>query len=328
MANIYYTMITSKHTPPWSTNYTNRFIRTYNEFLKNLKCSIDHAYPNQQVLVIDNTYLNYLQVLQIIDDYECDVVVILSILDPPYTWHYLAEQLESKYPNKIFRYVGNESPDVEITFWFLLCNREFSQYREVDILPTTFEYIFLNYNFKPHDHRVKFIQRMQEQNLLNLGYWTLDQQQHQSMPKAQGLEQNLGDLDIWQRHFLNITSKTLFRMNTEPLLLGEKLFKPIIGLRPFVMNGSPRYYDVVRKLGFDCFEDIWPVANLATELHDLESTMNRSHQTICDIVQDLKQENLPALYVKLLPRLKYNRDLWYNLAAGLDKKYTQELIVF
>ena len=319
-------MIIAKHTPPWPKTLTNRFIRPYTEFLTNLNRSIEHAYPDQNVLLIDNTYLNYQQVAEAVNENHSDVVIILNVLDPPYPWHYLASNLESMFPDKVFRYVGNESPDIEVIFWFLLCNREFTRYKEQEVTPISFDYVFLNYNFKPHEHRVKLIQRMREQNLLDLGYWTLDMQQHQPMARTQGLEQNLGDLNIWQKHFLNITSKTLFRMNREPLIIGEKVFKPILGLRPFVLNGSPRYYEVFKQLGFDCFDDVWPVNDLCTELDTLEATMNRSHQTICDIVKDLSQDNLPALYTKLFPRLKHNRDLWYTIAQRYDKKYTQDLI--
>ena len=317
-------IITTKHIAPWN----DVFFLAYGLLIDNLNRSIEHTYPDQDVLLIDNTYLNQFEVAELVKNNRCNIVVILSVLDPPYTWSTLSTHLQETFPDKIFRYVGNESPDVEVLFWYLLCNREFTRYQDVDVLPRSFEYMFLSYNLKPHEHRVKLVQRLSEQDLLKLGYWTLNDKKYESLRSTAPLAPNLGDLDIWQKHFLNIVSMTVFRMNTEPLMVCEKVFKPIIGLRPFVINGSPRYYNVLRQHGFDCFEDIWPVADLCTELDSLEATMNRSHQIICDIVKDLSKDNLSTLYQKLLSRLQYNRDLWYQLASKYDKQYTQELIKF
>ena len=312
--------------PPWNKNNPNKFYQCYTQVVDNIQNGLIKRYSNQKILLIDNTYLDVDQVSQIITNNNCDINVVISLLDPPYTWHYLIETLGDRFPNKQFRYIGNESPDMHLLFWFILCYNEFEKYQDQEVLPTEFKHVFLNYNFMPHDHRVAFINKLRERDLLKLGYWSLGQENH--VISSAGREQNLGNLDLWRGHFLNIVSKTCFRPWSEPLILGEKVLKPIIGLRPFILNGSPRYYQEFQKLGFDCFEDLWPVAEMCKECATVEETMAKNHNIICDVIQELSTIDLNHLYKKLLPRLYENRNTFYTVAKNLKEKFYDNVIEF
>jgi hypothetical protein len=52
---------------------------------------------------------------------------------------------------------------------------------------------------------------------------------------------SLGNLDIWQQHFLNVVGETEF-MHWDNMFISEKTWKPILGLRPFVINGQTKIY--------------------------------------------------------------------------------------
>jgi hypothetical protein len=72
-------IITTKHIAPWGDV---QFL-AYGLLLENLYPSIEHTYPGQDVLLIDNTYLNQFEVAELVKNNRCNIVVILSVLDPP-----------------------------------------------------------------------------------------------------------------------------------------------------------------------------------------------------------------------------------------------------
>ena len=77
-------------------------------------------------------------------------------------------------------------------------------------------------------------------------------------------------------------------------------------MRPFIINGSPKNYQELERMGFDPFKDLWPVAELSSEDHSLEATQQKCHQIICDVVRELQTHDLVRYYNKLFPRLEYN----------------------
>ena len=119
---------------------------------------------------------------------------------------------------------------------------------------------FLCYNRKPHDHRVAFMNKIMwgvehRQGLSNFGIVsatiehpnntypttiTLDENHDPKTLKIinewEGQNENdiisLGDAGHWERHFLTVVTETTIHTD---VLLSEKTFKPIIGLRPFII---------------------------------------------------------------------------------------------
>ena len=303
---------------PWRKTDPIGYWDSYNDVIENFKKVCDKKYSDQQILFLDNTYQNLDQVAEIVAEHDCDMCFIFSLVDPPYTWNYLKEQLLIKFSDKKFIFLGcDHAPDFEINLPFIWFYRSLQRYPDNELLPTSIDYTFLSYNGKPHIHRTKLIERMTDQNVIQLGYCTHPKDGIKTHVWSNGL----GDLDIWQRHFLNIVSKVVFLKRDEPLCIGEKFFKPVLGLRPFIINGTTRYYHELRTMGFDCFEDIFPVRELEIELDTLDATMNKNHQIICDVIKDLQHKNLPELYQQLLPRLIANRNHWEKLCQDLTKKF-------
>jgi hypothetical protein len=304
---------------PWARDNPIKYWDIYESIVNNFKKYCNLKYPDQQVLFLDNTYRGLDQVIEIIKTHNCDINFVFSFIDPPFTWLYLKDQLLLKFPNKKFMFAGEDhAPDFNINFSFVLWYKALQKYSDHEVLPDNMDYTFLSYNYKPHVHRVKLIKQMTEQNVIQLGHCT---HPRKSSIGSHVLSSDLGDLDTWRRHFLNISSPVVFRQWQEPLYICEKIHKPIIGLRPFIINGSPRYYHELKVLGFDCFEDIFPVHNMMTELDSLEATMNKNHQIICDVIKDLQSKNLMELYQQLLPRLIANRDHWLKIGRDLTQKF-------
>lgn len=199
--------------------------------------------------------------------------------------------------------VGTDAPDVPTHFWLVHGHLEFPRYQDADLLPQNMK-VFLSYNYQPHEHRVKLIKHMQDRGLENFGYLST---YHKQLGVVAGHEVGLGDLVYWQSHFLNIVNETTFRQHPE-LVVGEKIFKPILGLRPFIINGSPRFYDILESWGIDIFDDLFPVDDMRQPAPSLNHLMDRNHAIICDVIDRLKYQDLGVLYETLCPRLEYNRE--------------------
>jgi len=310
-------MILRHNIPIWPEEDSTKYFQTYNSIIQNFEQAFEVHYPQAQILFIDNTYLNVDQVGKIIASSKCDVVAVFSFVDPPYPWHYLDQILAQQFPNVKKRYIGNESPDINIPFFWLLTRNEMQLYQDFELLPKSFDLVYLNYNNKPHEHRTRLLQELKNNNLLQFGHNTMAQ----DLSMESNRVQNLGSLDIWCRHFLNIDNATVFRVGDSQLLLTEKEFKPLLGLRPFVINGSPRYYLELEKLGFDLFADLLPINQLQQEFETLDLTMTHCHQIICDIIQQLSKEDLNLLYEKMLPRLIKNRQLFLDHGQHLVNQW-------
>ena len=194
-------------------------------------------------------------------------------------------------------------------------------YINKDLLPTEFTNLFLNYNRKPHGHRIGLVTELEKKNLLKHGIVTLGEKytieetnNYTEYGSADVVDNigipndiySLGRLDIWQRHFLNIVSETEFTPTS--YFLSEKTFKPIIGLRPFIINGNPKIYSWLLDAGFDCFEDIFPINKLQQQ-----TNTNHTHRLITSLLKDLLNSDLNSLYQKIYPRCLYNQTHFYNL---------------
>lgn len=175
------------------------------------------------------------------------------------------------------------------------------------------EYLYLCLNRKPHEHRLFILDLLQNQNLMDLGLVStptraLDENlifnEPDRDPETRSRNRNhdgysLGDPDLWNRYFVNVVTETTIHTN---VLISEKTWKPIIGLRPFLILGDYKVYEKLQQLGFDTFDDIF-----GTWYYDPE-WQNRA-RSIVDILQNFEKSpsKLNQLWVSLKPRLVANR---------------------
>jgi len=316
-------MIFKKNIPIWNpgTGPDITYKTSYNKIIDNFERSCLTQFLDNNTLFIDNTYINGPQVLKEIEKYDVEIVLIFSLVDPPYTWHYLKQLCTEKFPKIKFIFIGNDAPDFDIPFGLMWAYQSFPTYNIQNILPTNFNYVYLNYNGKKHEHRIKFVEMLVDNKIDKLGFYTLLSDEFVNQK-----HHDLGNLNIWNQHFLNIVSETVYRIEPE-LLISEKTWKPIIGLRPFIINGSPRYYTLLQEMGFDCFSDIFPVNELSNNESTVETTMEKSHQLICNVIKDLATKNLQELYTTLYPRLLKNREHFFNHGEQLFKTFCENKIL-
>jgi hypothetical protein len=202
--------------------------------------------------------------------------------------------------------------------WFI--NNNLRANVEDFILNTNPKYLYLCYNRKPRIHRTWLIESLIKEKLLDKGWVTFekghypeidgrsaetDQDKHTTDKRFSRPEDilSVGDLEIWQNSFVIVTSET---DHDDPYQLSEKTWKPIFGLRPFLINGRREVYDVLERLGFYTPKDFFKNNKLDC------------HYT--SVVDQLKQlYKLPAeeyykTWEDMYEMLLYNRKRMFEMA--------------
>jgi hypothetical protein len=112
----------------------------------------------------------------------------------------------------------------------------------------------------------------------------------------------LGPMELWKKHFIHVISETEFN-NWHPRFVTEKTWKPIVGMRPFIIHGQTSIYPWLRSQGFRTFNHYWPHVDVETS-EDQHGTVMSVLHWLCDMpVRDLDD-----MYQDMLSDLRYNRD--------------------
>lgn len=216
---------------------------------------------------------------------------------------------------------------------------------------------FLCFQNKPHVHRQLFTHKIVDAGLLEHGVLTLQKIENEDFLyptlKIFSVEENisdqyrvdpartspqpikddkqipycLGDINIWKNCFLTVTAETFLNWYNEHdpasnwWFVSEKTFKPIIGLRPFVLNGHVEILNHLEREGFYTFEEYWKdidFRNSRTMENTVESCF-KVVQRVCAMPVD----EIQGMYNDMLPKLKHNRQRFFEYAQEQeDKIYT------
>jgi hypothetical protein len=240
--------------PEWSTKkFEQQILSTYLEPLANNK---------QRWAMINSTWYTdeyHQQTLPKLAD--VDGVVLVSMLDasiPQPSWYSIPTRCVGYYP-------GTD----EIDFWALIAHQHINTQGYCVDQANTIDTAYMCLNRKPHWHRRRLYARLEAQGLLDAGFVSLggDNSPAQRLlqcdsggtgiaPNA-GQDQHginndiasLGHSDNWARHFVNIVTETVFDIKHHHFV-SEKIYKPIIGARPFLVYASDGATQWLSQHGF------------------------------------------------------------------------------
>lgn len=217
-------------------------------------------------------------------------------------------------------HIGNSNGAYYFSYWaeFIRQNPQHF-FDEVYTTPPQIEKLFLSLNRKEYPHRRFFLDLLDQHNLAKLGFVSRPNQPIGKIRYYMDVHDNerdfrfpndihgLGDADIWSKFFVNVVVETTKHTN---VFLSEKTWKPIIGLRPFLILGDQQLYPKLKEHGFDTFDDVF-----GTWWQDAD-WRNRA-RSIIDILASFgkHEKDLNSLYLHLQPRLLYNRN---NFIAYMD----------
>lgn len=284
---------------------------------------IDVRWPQNKNLVINGTWLNWdfqFDCDALLKSYQPDQVFICSMGDP---WE-MDQWAQNKFPQSKLFFLGNMDSQYHFNFWSFHFLEQAPIYSENEIWLSDLAKLYLCYQNKPHEHRQIFTHELFQKNLLDFGHVTLQGptsdfkypslviRSDPDSPNGGHFEDiGLGNLDIWNSCYINIVSETVWRSEGQ-VFVSEKTWKPILGMRPFIINGDPRIYDYLEKHGFDTFNDIFPVDQLRKS-----NNISQMVNIIIDFLDRLKNtssQNLKSQWLDILPRLRYNRDRMLKFA--------------
>lgn len=323
--------------PPSSQWYTNEV-----NLVESMCSQIDIKFPTQQNLLISTTWFGpqfhngefdkLVQYENQVDNLFFMSSVDAAMISPPQ----IDSIIKRMNPKKTF-FLGNFDGPYYFSFIASVLPEYFKTYTDDQLTMKKVHWLFVNYNRKPREHRIKLVNQLIENNLHNNGVVSLGNQEleiyaHGVIPQkffllgetpeqyakegnwGHGLKfgiphdiHSLGNMDIWQTHFLNIVGETECN-NWDPLFVTEKTWKPMIGLRPFIINGQPKIYKWLRQQGFRTFNHYF-----CAGLEDEENMHSAIIQTLLELKQKSADE-IVQLYNRMLPDLLHNRARFFEFA--------------
>jgi len=206
-------------------------------------------------------------------------------------------------------HIGNSNTQYFFSYWAEFIRQNPMYFLdEIYIQAPRLEKLFLSYNNTRRDHRVFLLNQIDDRGLGEIGIISRPGQARMAQIVEQFDENDrelknvdcysLGEPAIWNTFLINVVTESTTHSD---VFLSEKTWKPLIGMRPFMILGDTNLYAKLNELGFDTFDDLF-----GTWWKDPD--WQRRAVSIADILKQYQHTDLNKLYTKLLPRLQYNRE--------------------
>jgi hypothetical protein len=316
------------------------------EILQSTKNQIEARWPLQRNLLINLTWFgpqfennSWSTVQQMIkNNVEFDNLFLVNIIDPVYITEQQINDLQKGLgASKVFKIGLWEHSAHSWHFHPVASKNQWKNYSLQDVQLTEPEYIFICYQRKPRRHRIELTNLLIEKNLHSCGLLTLGGDNEPDEIYGEGLVApniniqgnlpsdepefgtipndltSLGSLHLWQRHFLNVVSECEFN-SWHPLFVTEKTWKPIVGMRPFVIHGQPKIYSFLENNGFKTFNHLWSHIPCATG-----EDQHGNVVSVIDFLRGKSKRELHDMYNDILPDLEHNRNRFFEFAQ--EQKY-------
>tara|TARA_B110000503_G_C7132261_1_gene407308 strand:+ start:956 stop:1963 length:1008 start_codon:yes stop_codon:yes gene_type:complete len=306
--------------------------------INSIKNQIDIAYPLTKNLFINTTWFGpqfdngeYGKFLKIAALESFDNLFLLAAADPVFLNSDQITNITSLCGVSNLFLLGHFDTEYYFNFHSIVLPKYFYQYTTDQITMKTPTWKFLNYNRKPRDHRTEFVNKVVSNKLDTIGLITLGNlltigekisdyvEGNWGMPDDYGIPHDihsLGRMDIWQNHFLTVVSETEF-LPWDNMFISEKTWKPILGLRPFVLNGQTKIYKYLRDNGFKTFNHYFN----GIELEDIpEYEVHDSIISVIKYLATLDKTEILTMYNNMLPELVHNRNRFFEFAKEQQYK--------
>lgn len=295
----------------------------------------------------NSIYNNVIKLIK--DKVQFDNLFWMASTEPIFLLPAQITEIEKNLQVKQAYYIGGfEQSEFAFNFSSTITAEDFIRYSQDQILLTEVDNYYLCYNRKPKPHRIELVEKIYSNKLEQFGIVTLGKNDV-DYDVSQGLktdlyltvEENaldysynnrflvhnnfggipydllsLGRLDIWQTHFLNIVCESEF-FPWDNMFVTEKTWKPILGLRPFILNGQTKIYRYLRDNGFRTFTHWFD----GIELEDIpEHQIHDSIVSVIKFLTRLSKQQIKQMYTDMLPDLKHNEQRFWEFAKEQQHK--------
>lgn len=287
--------------------------------------SVQHRDSSRTVVINSVWYTKdyHQQVLAKLRQLTFDQIVLVAMLDaaiPHPEWYQ-----EFKCPVLAVGYYPGAN---QLDFWALFVDHYLTAPKISELAnPELITYPYMCLNRKPHWHRVRLYNQLTQLGIVDSGLVSMggegqaakllpDDCEHDELaPNATrnqtGLPNDIASLGLlsnWQGHFLNVVTETVYNIN-QHYFVSEKIFKPVVGLRPFLVYDADGAVKWLTDRGFDSYvNDFFDISDL-----DLLDPSNTAPflKTLCE----QPKSYLRSKFVALMPKLLYNRNQFVTYVA-------------
>ena len=274
------------------------------------------------------------QVLTWLRNNPVDRIVLVAMLDqaiPQPNWYseFDCEILTVGY------YPGNHAVD----FCAIFVNHYLTAPDLTVLLDSTqIDVAYMCLNRKPHWHRRRLYNSLKSQDVIKHGIVSMGgvngnalqlllvDTEHDTLAPNPGREHygppndivSLGHIKNWQRHFVNIVTETQYDINRTGFV-SEKIYKPIVGCRPFLVYDPDGGTQWLRDRGFESYvTDFQDITDLNLSIPD---NLANFLAVLCEQTPKYWQAKYLALQEKILYNkhhfTDYVQDQWTKIKQGI-----------
>jgi len=328
------------------------------EIFNKTASQVERSFTNDRNLLISTTWFGpqfdngeWQKIEQLFNDNaRFDNLFLLSAIDPLYLMEKDISEMCVRFGIKNIYKIGMfDDSKYEWNFHAIVGDNLMPKYNDGDVTLKNCNKDFLCYQRKPRAWRVDFVKLLKENNLIDNGIITLGAKTENDHDWSEGRNwepitlneshdpyrndgQNnkkhyggipndlvtVGNLDIWNQCFLYISSETVFN-HWEPVFVNERIWKPMIGLRPYIVQGNPKTYGWLEKNGFKTFNKYWSHIDLEHSVDVLND-----HVNVLKFLASKSIEHKMSMYQDMLPDLLHNKQRFYEFSK--EQKHKMENI--
>ena len=285
----------------------------------------DFVASNKKVVVINSVWYSvevHEQVMTWLRNNDWDQIVLIAMLDAaiPYPDRY------AEFGRPVTA-IGHYPGAGQVDFCALFVDH-FLKPPDQDLLldGSRIDTAYMCLNRKPHWHRRRLYGQLQALDLVDQGIVSMGGDGHVVKPLEQDLTDDdchdmqnplapqatsnhygvpndivsLGHMGNWQRHLLNVVTETCYDINKTGFV-SEKIYKPIVGCRPFLVydpDGGTRW---MRERGFE------PYTQDFQDISDLDLANPNNIPNFLVILCDQNPAYWQKKFVDLQEKIQYNK---------------------
>jgi len=194
---------------------------------------------------------------------------------------------------------------------------------------TQIDTAYMCLNRKPHWHRRRLYDSLKFQDLVKHGIVSMGgidgvpvqlleiDREHDILAPNPGKEHygppndivSLGHIKNWQRHFVNIVTETIYDINQSGFV-SEKIYKPIVGCRPFLVYDPDGGAQWLQDRGFE------PYIKDFTDITDLDLTIPNNIAKFLVVLCEQSPRYWQAKYLALQDKILYNKHHFTDYVQG------------
>lgn len=292
---------------------------------------VEYYNNDSRTVVINSVWYSgdyHQQVMEELQEIKPTHIFVIALLDPPIIKLEWFRDLNCNVVG-IGYYPGPGFVD-----YFALFSNQFyiPVDQEVLLSPDKIDTAYMCLNRKPHQHRVRLYQGLENLNVLDHGFVSMggtpvplrtlsEDCDGQDLAPNGGPEQygigndiaSLGSINNWQRHFVNIVTETVWEVEDNNFI-SEKTFKPIVGLRPVLIYAPNSGIKCFTSRGFEHY------INDFTDICDIDLTQPYNIPNFLKVLCDQDPSYWKMKFVQLKEKLLFNQNRFSTYVKEQSQK--------